>query len=86
MVPTENKIKIATFWKWVIAMTAFEFHLLSTLAIKCQDDFRIFQFASAIHQQQKKAQDSAEAIEYYLGNGFSIPQHFAKGYDLFFNS
>ena len=35
-------------------MTAFEIQVLSTLAIKGQDDFRIFQFASAIHQQQQK--------------------------------
>ena len=57
-------------------MTAFKIQVLSTLAIKCQGDFRIFQFALPIHQQKKK--DSAEAIQYYVGNGFSIPQHFPK--------
>ena len=31
---------------------AFEIQVLSTSAIKCQGDFRIFQFASAISQQK----------------------------------
>ena len=30
------------------------------------------------------AKDSGETFSYYIGNGFSMPQHFAKGYDLFF--
>ena len=57
---------------------AFEIQLLSTPSIKCGGNFRIFQFASAI------ADNSAETFVYYVGNGFSMPQNFAKEYDLFF--
>ena len=50
--------------------------------IKCQENFRIFQFASAIIGKKlpKTQQISAD----YVGKGFSIPQYFAKGYDLVF--
>ena len=34
-------------------LAAFEIQVLSTLAIKCQGSFRIFQLASAIHWQKK---------------------------------
>ena len=57
--------------------------VLSTLVIKCRGDFRIFQFASVIHCK-KNAKDSVEIFVYYVGNGFSIHQHFTKGYDLVF--
>ena len=33
---------------------------------------------------KKIAEASAETILYYAGNGFSICQHFAKGYDSFY--
>ena len=33
---------------------------------------------------KKPAKDSAETFEYYVKNGFSLPQDFANGYDLFF--
>ena len=33
---------------------------------------------------QKTTKDSAETFVYYVSNGFGIPWHFAKGYDLFF--
>ena len=33
--------------------SAIEIQVLSTLAIKCQDKFKIFRFALAMHQQKK---------------------------------
>ena len=33
---------------------------------------------------KKPAKYSAETFAYYVGNGFAIPRHFAKSYDLFF--
>ena len=33
---------------------------------------------------KKIAEDEAETFVYYIGNGFRIPRHFAKGYDLVF--
>ena len=53
-------------------------------ATLCWGGFKIFQFASAMHQQKKTAKDSAETFVYYVGNSFGMPQHFAKDYDLFF--
>ena len=47
-------------------------------------NFRIFQFASAI-RRQKTTEDSVETFVHDVGNGSSIPRHFATGYD-FFNS
>ena len=63
---------------------AFEIQVQSASAIKCQDDSRISQFALAMHQQKNIAKDSAETFVYYVGNGFGMPRHFAKGYDLGF--
>ena len=57
--------------------------MLSTLAINCQGNFRIFMLASEIHQQ-KKTQESAETFVYCAGNSFRIPLHFAKSYDFIF--
>ena len=34
--------------------------------------------------RKKTAKDSAENFTYYIDNGFCVPQHFAKGYDLVF--
>ena len=62
---------------------AFEIQMLSPSAIKLQGDFRIFKFASAI-RQQKFADDSAKTFVYYVHDGFSMPRHFAKSYDLVF--
>ena len=53
------------------------------LVIKCQGKFIIFQFASAMHQQ-KNCLGLRRNFCIFVGNGFGIPQHFAKGYDLFF--
>ena len=64
--------------------------MLSTSAIKCPGDFRIFQFAWAICLQKKKkkkkktAKDSSETFVNYVDNGFGIPHNFDKGYDLVF--
>ena len=33
---------------------------------------------------KKTAEDSIDTFVYYLGNGFGMPRHFAKGYDLVF--
>ena len=33
-------------------------------------------------RRQKTAEDSIDTIVYYLSNGFGMPRHFAKGYDL----
>ena len=33
---------------------------------------------------KKTADDSIDTFVYYLGNGFGMHQHFAKGYDLVF--
>ena len=35
-------------------------------------------------KKKKNAEDSAETFVHYIGNGFGIPRHFTKGYDLFF--
>ena len=59
-------------------ISTFKIQVQSTLAIKCQGDFRIFQFPSAVCLQK----DSAETFVCYVDNGFSIALHFAKGYDL----
>ena len=53
-------------------------------AIECQGKFRTFQLASAMHQQKKTAEDSAEIFVYHVSNGFGIPRHFAEDYDLVF--
>ena len=56
-------------------------------AIKCQSQFRIFQFAFAIHSQKKKkkiAEDSAATFVYYVSNAFGITRDFIKGPDLVF--
>ena len=55
--------------------------MVSTSTIKYQGDFKSFQFALKIYQQ-KTAEDSSEIFVYYVGNGFDMPQHFTKGYDL----
>ena len=62
---------------------AFKIQVLSMLVIKCQGKFIIFQFASAMHQQ-KNCLGLRRNFCIFVGNGFGIPQHFAKGYDLFF--
>ena len=67
----------------LISNTAFKIQVLSTSAIKCQSDFRIFQFAAAI-RPQKTAAHSTETFVYYIGNDFDIPRHFAEGFDLVF--
>ena len=64
--------------------SAFEFQVLSTLAIKCQGKFRIFQYTLAMPQQKKTAKDLAETFVYLVGNGFGIPGYFAKDYHLVF--
>ena len=65
---------------------SFQPSKVSMLAIKCRD-FRMFQFAPANMLAKKKkkktAEDSAKTFVYYVGNGFGIPRHFVKGYDLF---
>ena len=61
--------------------SAFEIQVLSTLAIKCQDDFKIFLFASAMRRQKKTIED---IFVYSVGNSFGMPRHFVKGYDLVF--
>ena len=58
--------------------SAFKIQVLSTSAIKCWDNFRIFQFPLAT------VEDSAETFVYYVANGFGIGWHFAKGSDLVF--
>ena len=35
-------------------------------------------------KKKKNVKDSVETFVYYIGNGFSIPRHFAKDYDLVF--
>ena len=65
-------------------MPPFEIQVLNMLAIKCHSDFRIFQFVPTKRRQKGTAEDSAETFVYYVGNGFGIPQNFAKGYDLVF--
>ena len=64
---------------------AFEIQVLTTSAIKCQGKFRVFQFALAMRQQKKTAEDLTETCVYH-GNGYGIPRHFAKDYDLVFNN
>ena len=40
---------------------------------------------SAMRQQKKKTtEDLADTFVYHIGNGFGIPRHFAKDYDLVF--
>ena len=67
-----------------VNFAVFEIQVLSMLAIKSWGSFRIFYFPSAIHWQKNFAEDLAEIFVYYLSNGFDIPWHFVKGYDLFF--
>ena len=52
---------------------------------KCQDKFRIF-FSLPRQCVGKKitAKDLAETSVYHVSNGFGIPWHFAKDYDLVF--
>ena len=71
-----------------LGYTAFEIQVLTTSAIKCRGKFRIFQFASAMRWQKKKktAKDLTETSVYHVGSGYGIPRHFAKDYDLVFNS
>ena len=67
--------------------SAFEIQVLSTLAIKCWDDFKIFQFAAAVRRQKKQkktTEDSIDTFLYFVDNGFGMPRHFAKDYDLVF--
>ena len=60
----------------------FEIEVLSMLAVNFLGNFRIFQFALAIcWQKQKNTKDLAETFVYYVGSGYGIPQHFAKGSD-----
>ena len=35
-------------------------------------------------RRQKTTEDSIDTFVYYLGNGFGMPRHFAKGYTLAF--
>ena len=51
---------------------------------KCQGKFRIFQFVSTMRWQKIIAKGLAETCVYHVSNGFSIPWHFAKDYDLVF--
>ena len=37
-----------------------------------------------LSKKKKNVKDSVETFVYYVGNGFSIPRHFAKDYDLVF--
>ena len=39
---------------------------------------------NALAKKKKTAEDLAETFAYHIGNGFNIPQHFAKDYDLVF--
>ena len=66
--------------------SAFEIQVLSTLAIKCWDDFKIFQFAAAMLRKKNKktTEDSIDSFLYFVDNGFGMPRHFAKGYELVF--
>ena len=43
---------------------------------------RFQKFSNA--SEKKTADDSIDTFVYYLGNGFGMPRHFAKGYDLVF--
>ena len=45
-------------------LITFKIWVLSMLVKKCRDNFTIFQFASAIHQQERIAEDSAETFVY----------------------
>ena len=56
---------------------------MRTSTIKYLGDFRIFQFTSA-RCWQKNAKNTTETFVYYIDNGFGMPQHFPKGYDLVF--
>ena len=40
--------------------------------------------SNALAKKKKTAEDLAETFAYHIGNGFDIPQHFAKDYDLVF--
>ena len=64
-------------------LTPFEIQVLSTSAIKCRGKFRIFQFASAMCQQKKTAENLLETFVYHVGNGFGVPRHVTKDYDFF---
>ena len=62
------------YWKktdFLINNSAFEIQVVSTLAIKCRG-------GSALENIY------IYTFAYYVGNGFGMPQHFAKGYDLIF--
>ena len=58
--------------------------MLSTSAIKCRSDLRIFQFVSAIRRPKKKKNcqrlPKTDTFVHYVGNGFSILRYFAKDY------
>ena len=60
--------------------------MLNMLAIKYQDNFIIFSvyLSNVVKKKKKNVEDSVETLVYYVGNGFSIPRHFAKDYDLVF--
>ena len=64
---------------------AFEIQVLRALAIKCRGKFRILSLPRQC-VSKKTAEDFAETFLYHVSNGFSISQHFAKDYDLVFNS
>ena len=66
------------------SVTSFEIQVLNMPAIKCHVDFRIFSVCLSNTSEKKTAKDSAETFVYYVGNGFCIPQHFAKCFDLVF--
>ena len=40
--------------------------------------------ARSVSPDDSTAKDSAETFKCYAGNDFSIPWHFAKGYESFF--
>ena len=62
--------------------SAFEIQVLSTLAMPRR--FQNFSVCFCKASATKTAEDSIDIFAYYLGNGFGMPRHFAKGYDLVF--
>ena len=64
---------------WQINKSAFKVQVLSTLV--CPGDFKISQFASAMHRQKKK---NSQRPNRYFCIYIGMPRHFAKGYDLVF--
>ena len=58
---------------FLINNSAFEIQVLSTLAIKCRGG-----------SASENIYIYIDTFVYYVGNGFGMPQHFAKGYDLIF--